>query len=134
MSKVTKGNYYQKKSKDFLIADGWRVENLEKNQRIFTKKGLIFIKKDLWGADIIAVKGDEMMFIQCKTNRVDINKGLNELAKYPMPKWCKEEVIKSVNSYLKELAEAKKAEEIKEKTQEVIESVKEEINIPIINQ
>jgi len=32
------------------------------------------------------------------------------------------------------LAEAKKAEEIKEKTQEVIESVKEEINIPIINQ
>ena len=48
--------------------------------------------------------------------------------------WCKEEVIKSVNSYLKELAEAKKAEEIKEKTQEVIESVKEEINIPIINQ
>jgi hypothetical protein len=68
MNKVSKGNYYRKRTKDFYEKDGWRVDICEKNQRIFTPKGIVFVKKDLWGADLIAAKGEEMMFIQCKTN------------------------------------------------------------------
>ena len=90
MSNVSKGNYYLNKFKKFLEADGWRVEKLEKNYRIFTKGKIIFVKKDLWGADLIAVKGEEEMWVQWKTNKGDIAKGLKELANYPMPSRVKQ--------------------------------------------
>ena len=93
MNKVSKGNYYRKRTKDFYEKDGWRVDICEKNQRIFTPKGIVFVKKDLWGADLIAAKGEEMMFIQCKTNRSHINLGLKEFRKYPVPSSVKQIVV-----------------------------------------
>ena len=81
MNKVKKGNYYRLKTKKWFEKEGYVVEVAEKNQRIWTKKGVIFIKKDLWGADLIAKNKFEMIFIQCKTNKVDINKGIMELKK-----------------------------------------------------
>ena len=93
MSNVSKGNYYQTKTKKFFEADGWMVASVEKNQRIFTPRGVIFVKRDFWGSDLIAVKGEQMMFIQSKTNRAHINSGLNEFRKYPMPSFVKQVVV-----------------------------------------
>ena len=93
MNKIKKGNYYRLKTKKFYEEEGWRVEIIEKNQRIFTPKGVIFIKRDVWGADMVAVKNDEELWIQSKTNPVDINKGLMEFKKYPMPARVKQVVV-----------------------------------------
>ena len=81
VSRVQKGNYYRLKTKKWLEADGYLVENLEHSQRIFLKDKdqVIFIKKDIWGADLIAKNKKEIIFIQCKTNKGDISSGIKEL-------------------------------------------------------
>ena len=95
MSKISKGNYYRLKTKKWLEKDGWTVENLEKTQRIFTKdKGVLFIKSDLWGADLIAVNGIDIIFVQCKTHKSDISKGIKELSRVPWPASVKRWVVR----------------------------------------
>ena len=93
MRKISKGNYYRLKTKKWFEKDGYLVENLEKNQRLFVKGRVIFLKKDLWGADLIAKNNKEMIFIQCKTNKVDISKGIKELNKTIWPSFVKKYVV-----------------------------------------
>jgi hypothetical protein len=89
MNKVRKGNYYRKKTIDYLRLDGYDVEILEKNQRIYKGGKVYFIKKDLWGADLIAKNEEELIFIQCKTNRAHISAGIKELHKTKWPEFVK---------------------------------------------
>lgn len=93
MNKIAKGNYYRLKTKKWFEKDGYLVENLEKNQRLYIKGKVIFIKKDLWGSDLIAKNDKEIIFIQCKTNRVHINKGIMELNKTVWPDTVKKYVV-----------------------------------------
>ena len=93
MSKIQKGNYYRLKTKKWLEKDGYLVENLEKNQRIFTKGQVIFIKRDLWGGDLVAKNDKEIIWIQCKTNKVDISKGIKELSQTIWPPFVKRWVV-----------------------------------------
>ena len=60
------------------------MEIVEKTQRIVTKddKGdhkVLFCKKDLWGGDLIARNKEEFIWIQVKSNRCDIARGLKQL-------------------------------------------------------
>jgi len=108
MNKIKKGNYYRLKTKKWLEADGFKVETLEKTMRIFTNdKKVIFIKRDLWGADLIASNGSELIVIQNKTSRGDASKGIRELKSAPWPdnvkKWV---VIWSFKSREPEIIEA----------------------------
>ena len=89
MSTVKKGNYYKKKTKDWFKDDGYVSEYVEKQQRIYTKGKVIFIKKDLWGADGIAMKEDELIFWQAKLNKKGISSAIKEFKKYPFPKFVK---------------------------------------------
>ena len=95
MNKVQKGNYYKRKTKDWFIKQGYEVKNIETSYRIFDKETdkIIFVKKDLWGGDLCACNGKEMIWIQNKTNKVDINKGLKELEKTPLPPFVKKVVV-----------------------------------------
>jgi hypothetical protein len=93
MNKINKGNYYKLKTKKWLQADGYEVGSLETNQRLFIKGRMIFIKRDLWGADLIAKNDKEMIFIQCKTNKGDVNKGLKELNTTVWPAFIKRWVV-----------------------------------------
>lgn len=100
MNRVRKGNYYRLRTKKFLEKEGYLVENLEKSQRLFIKgknppydDKVIFIKKDIFGGDLIAMKKDELIFVQCKSNSVDINKGVNEFKKFPFPDFVKKWVV-----------------------------------------
>ena len=47
------------------------------------------MKRDLWGADLVAKNSTELIFIQCKTNRSDIAKGIKELNKTKWPVFVK---------------------------------------------
>ena len=92
-NKVSKGNYYLKKTIDYFEKDGWTIEKSEINYKIWTPKGIFFKKKDLFGADLIMMNGKDIIFVQGKTNVVDINKGLNEFKKYPFPSCVKRWVV-----------------------------------------
>lgn len=94
MNKTRKGNYYRLKTKKWLEKEGFQVETLEKTMRIFADdKRVIFIKKDLWGADLIASNGSELIIVQNKTNRTDVSKGIRELKAAPWPGFVKKWVV-----------------------------------------
>ena len=93
MNKITKGNYYMTKTKKFYINQGYAVEKIEHINSIFIPEKddkpahTIYIKKDLWGGDLVAVKKDtdEIIWISCKSNPGDIRDGILELEKSPLP-------------------------------------------------
>jgi len=76
-------------TKDLLEKLGFKCEYLEKSQRIFTKNKLIFIKKDLFASDILAISKEKIIFIQVKGGKkktgIDIKKAIQEFKKYPFP-------------------------------------------------
>ena len=85
-SNVAKGKYYKAKTKKWLAAQGYHVEDMEKMQRIFGGNGKIFlVHKDICGADVLAMNGKEIIFVQVKTKKGDVNTAIKEFAKYPFP-------------------------------------------------
>ena len=90
-TKIAKGNYYRLRTKKWLESLGFLVENLERSQRIQTvdkqtgKEHVLFIKRDIWGADLIARDRDHILFVQVKTNKAHISQGMKELNRGPWP-------------------------------------------------
>ena len=70
---------------DFFKKEGWAVEISELSQKIFTPKGIFNKTSDLFGADLIMMNSKDIVFVQVKSNRVEINKGLVELKRHPFP-------------------------------------------------
>ncbi|KKL17095.1 hypothetical protein LCGC14_2489020, partial [marine sediment metagenome] len=67
---MSKGSYYVTKTIAFYRSQGYHVEKLEKLMRIVTKdKRVVFIKRDLFGCDVLAVSEEEILFIQVKSNK-----------------------------------------------------------------
>jgi len=93
MNRVAKGNYYRLKTKKWFEKEGYLVENLERIQRIYTLKGVIYAKKDVWGSDLMCKNDKEIIFIQCKTNKGDINKGIKELNNTCWPDFVRKMVV-----------------------------------------
>lgn len=100
MSRVAKGNYYRRRTQDWLESLGYVVEVLERTQRIFVRDRrdkrqdgkpseprVIFSKHDVWGADLVARNEDTLVFIQVKSNLGDIARGMRELSHGPWPRW-----------------------------------------------
>lgn len=91
-SNVQQGNRYKKKTKDWYIAHGYTTEYCEHVSSIFTPRGIIYKKSDLFGADGIAMNGKEIIFwnskvtIQAKKGVTDmVKKGRDEFARFPFP-------------------------------------------------
>ena len=81
-----KGNYYRNRTRDWLRSEGYEVEVCEVSYRVFTKSAVVFHKRDLWGADLIAVsRDDELIVVQVKANRGHIARGIKELGSAPWP-------------------------------------------------
>lgn len=83
---MNKGQYYKLKTKKWFEGKGYLCEYTEKLQRIITKEGkVIFVKKDIWGSDGMAMNGEEMIFWNSKYRKANVAKGLKEFSKYPFP-------------------------------------------------
>ena len=82
---ANKGNYYKFKTKRWLRDKGYFCEYLEQNQRIYVKGRVIFIKRDLAGADGFAMDGKDIIFWQTKLNRKNVAEAVKEFKKYPYP-------------------------------------------------
>ena len=85
VSKTKKGNYYRLKAKKWLEADGYLVVNAEYRYRVFTPKGTFYITKDIFAADLICVNDKEMIFVQVKSNKGDVLKGIKDMLEIPWP-------------------------------------------------
>jgi hypothetical protein len=81
------GQYYKQRSKDFFVKQGYAVDYCERLNRIFLKdkNKIIWVKKDLFGADLIAMRIDEIIFINSKFGHSNIAAGIKEMARFPYP-------------------------------------------------
>lgn len=74
-----KGNYYKRRTIEWLRGLGYQVEPVEKLQRIVTKTGrMIFLKKDVFASDGLAIGNNEVIFwnsILTKHNLADHIRG-----------------------------------------------------------
>jgi len=88
---VNKGQYYKIKTKEYLVKKGYQVEYLEKLQRIYIpeKKQVLFTKKDIFGADLVAMNENEIIFVNSKTGKSNISTGIKEFMKFRYPKFVK---------------------------------------------
>lgn len=90
-AKVNKGNYYRKRTKDWLESEGYTVEIAEVAQRVYRRNkdtgelDVLYLKRDLWGADLVARNADHLIFIQVKSNPGDITRGIRQLSRGPWP-------------------------------------------------
>ena len=94
-SSVKKGNYYKVKTKEYFIEKGYVVEYLEKYQSIFipkTKK-VFHIKKDLFASDILAMNGEDIIFINSVLGKEHLAEHIREFQKYPFPKFVKRWIV-----------------------------------------
>ena len=94
MNKIKKGSYYRLKTKKWYEAQGYEVSNAEVTKMAFFSGKLVPIRKDIFGADLIAMNGKEILFIQSKTHHTDMSKGAKEFEKFPFPKSVKRLVIR----------------------------------------
>ncbi len=84
---MVKGNYYKIKTKKWFEEKGYQCEYLEKLQRIFTKdKKVIFIKKDLFSSDGLAINENEIIFWNSKLNKKNISQGYKNYSELKIPK------------------------------------------------
>jgi len=83
MSNSSKGNYYKIKTKAYLEAKGYVVEYLEKLQRIYSKDRVIFVKRDLLGADGCAISDSEFILWNSILGKGNIASHIKAFKIYP---------------------------------------------------
>ena len=86
--KGNKGTYYRLKTKKWFEQKGYATEYLERFTRIFNPKTkqILFIKRDLFGADGLSMNGHELVFWNSVLNRKNIAEHIKDFLKHPYPK------------------------------------------------
>lgn len=84
-----KGNYYKVKTKKFFEKQGYKVEYLEKLQRIFNPKTkqTFYIKRDLFASDLLMVNTEVIIFANV-TDKGHRSDRMKKLMAEPFPE-CK---------------------------------------------
>ena len=80
---MNKGNYYKLKTRDWFKKKGYAVEIIEKMHRIYTGGKVIFIKRDVFGADIMACNDTETILANSVFGRANVAARIKEFKKYP---------------------------------------------------
>jgi len=92
---TSRGNYYKRKTREYLEKLGFTVQLTEfVSSRPIGGGRMIWTKKDVFGADGIAMNGEDIIFWNSKsitTGRLAIEKseGKKEFRRYPFPKCVK---------------------------------------------
>ena len=97
-SNSTRGNYYKKKTKELYESLGYVVQLTEFTSGMFINGHPVFRKVDVFGADMIAMNGKEIIFINSKSTisgRTSTEKsgGRKDFAKYPFPPFVKRHIV-----------------------------------------
>ena len=84
-----KDSYHKLKTKDWLKDKGYHVELMERQQRITVedkKTGLykvVWIRKDILGADLIAVNDTETILVGSVLGSKNVARNLKKFKEYP---------------------------------------------------
>jgi len=97
----SRGNYYKKKSKEYYESLGYTVQLTEfVTSRPIGGGKIIYVKKDVFGSDGIAMNGRDIIFWNSKStvagkDQISWHKttGKKEFDKYPFPKSVKKQLI-----------------------------------------
>ncbi len=93
-SNVSRGNYYKRKTKEWLEKRGYTVQLTEfVSSRPIGGGRMIWTKKDVFGSDGIAMNGEEIIFWNAKATDPKVIYGITkhkysgtaEFSKYPFP-------------------------------------------------
>ena len=79
MSTIRKGNYYRNRTRQWLEQEGWTVAVAETNYGVYTGDRVVYVKRDLWGGDLIAKNEEEIVWVQVKANDGDVAAGAKQL-------------------------------------------------------
>ena len=82
-SNASKGQRYKTRTRDHFRKLGYTAELVEKLQVIRRGKQTVYIKKDLLGADVIAVNSTECILANSVLGKSNIAKHIKEFQKYP---------------------------------------------------
>ena len=66
-SNAGRGAYYKGRSKRYLQTLGYDVADMELVRTVHLPRGIIPVKRDQWGADLIAKRADDLLFVQVKS-------------------------------------------------------------------
>ncbi len=101
-STVSRGNYYKTKTKEWFEKRGYTVQITEfMCGRMIGEGKMIYVKKDVFGSDGIAMNGKEIIFWNAKATTEDRKDGLTKMAsearvefsKFPFPENVKRQAI-----------------------------------------
>jgi hypothetical protein len=84
---ASRGAYYHDKSRDYLIAQGFHVESLQVTGWHRTAQGFVPFKRDICGADLLAIGPEKIVFVQIKGGdswRDDLAAARRLFATYPL--------------------------------------------------
>jgi hypothetical protein len=93
MSNSKKGDYYRLRTKHWLEEKGYEVRTTEHKQRIVRGRKVIYRKTDLFGADLVALGHDQIIFVNSICNQSHINEHINRFLKYPFPETVERWVV-----------------------------------------
>lgn len=66
-SHVAKGSYFKARSRRFLESAGYQIAEMELLRGVRTPRGMVFVKKDQWGADVAGKNAEHIVFVQVKS-------------------------------------------------------------------
>ena len=88
-----KGNISRNKTKKWYEKLGYQVANAEQAKFCFFGGKMRVFKKDMFGADLLAMSDKEIIFIQCKSREPRIAECKRAFAKYDFPPFAKKVVV-----------------------------------------
>lgn len=98
-STTSRGNYYKVKTKEYFESLGYVVQLTEfMCGRMIGPGKIIYVKKDVFGSDGIAMNGQEIIFWNSKAANEDTlythkSNAKQEFAKYPFPESVKKQTV-----------------------------------------
>jgi len=99
-STTSRGNYYKAKSKEYYEKLGYVVQITEfMCGRMIAPNKMIYIKKDVFGSDGIAMNGKEIIFWNSKhfTSKESLSSQMNQARKefnqYPFPEGVTKQIV-----------------------------------------
>jgi hypothetical protein len=66
MSHVSRGAYYKNRTRKWLAAGGWQVADMEVVRQVGPPDRRFAVKRDQFGADLLAMSGSKILFVQVK--------------------------------------------------------------------
>ena len=85
VSAARKGTYYKARTKTFYERAGYQVAHLERMLIVRTPKGPVYVKRDQFGADLLLMNAERVVFVQVKLGRNNIAAARHEFSRFIFP-------------------------------------------------